>query len=48
MVENISQIYFCLHKHEMIPHNLNVVRVASGIHMEKQSTTKNGKWAMDN
>lgn len=40
MVENIAQKYFRLYKHDMIPQNLNVVRLASRTNMEKQNNKK--------
>lgn len=40
MVENIAQKYFRLYKHDMIPQNLNVVRLASRTNMEKHNNKK--------
>lgn len=40
MVENIAQKYFRLYKHDMIPQNLTVVRLASRINMEKHNNKK--------
>lgn len=40
MVENIAQKYFRLYKHDMIPQNLNIVRIASRINMEKYNNNK--------